>query len=61
MVISLVGLLARQLFTTRDVFEVAIICDDFGAAVGVMHIPGFMELADSLFGRMHRGQSRQSS
>ena len=53
MVVVLVSLFACQFFLTRNVFKVAILRDDFCAAIRIAHAPGLMELANNFLRWMH--------
>ncbi len=52
-VVGLVGVLTLKFFAARDILEVALLGDNFCAAIRVAHVPGFVELADGLFGWVH--------
>jgi hypothetical protein len=53
-VVGPVGVLSRKLLAARDILEIAALCDDGSTSVRVAQIPGFVELPDNLFGRMHQ-------
>jgi hypothetical protein len=62
-VVGPVGVLSRKLLAARDILEIAALFDDGSTSVRVAQIPGFVELPDNLFGRMHqdaflRGEER---
>ena len=59
-VVCLVSFLPRLLLATCDILESTIICYNFCASIRVPHVPGLVELADNLFGRMHNQDNFQS-